>query len=362
MKKNNLFVVIMAGGSGERFWPVSRTKVPKQLLPIAGKKTMIQETVARVLPLAGKKNVLIITNCEQAQEVKRQLKVLPAKNIIAEPMGRDTAPCIAYAAAIVSKRDSDAVMMVMPADHVIRDERKFRGILQDAGRVAAEKSCLVTIGIKPTVPHTGYGYIRFGEPISSGTDTVFSQVRKFEEKPKIERAKEFVADGNYYWNSGMFVWKASVILEELKEYLPQLHRAAIAMSDAAGKKDRDARIRRIFQKLDRISIDYGVMEKSRRVVATAGDFYWDDVGSWASYEKYRAKDADGNVVEGDHVTADVRDSLIISKDGLVAALGLKNIIIVKTKDAVLVCPKERLEEVKHLVKKLKMDKKLNTYT
>lgn len=362
MKKKSPYVVIMAGGSGERFWPVSRTKIPKQLLPIAGSRTMIQETVARVLPLAGKENILVITNCAQAQEVKRQLKMLPVTNIIAEPMGRDTAPCIAYAAAIVSKRDPDAVMVVMPADHVIRDEKKFRAILQDAARVAAEKSCLVTIGIKPTVPHTGYGYIRFGEPIGTGTRTVFRQVRKFEEKPKIERAREFVSDGNYYWNSGIFVWKASVILEELKEYLPVLHRAAIAMSDAVGKKDGAERITRIFQKLDRISIDYGVMEKSRRVVATAGDFYWDDVGSWASYEKYRTKDAHGNVAEGDHVTADVRDSLIISKDGLVAALGMSNVIIVKTKDAVLVCPKERLEEVKHLVKKLKTDKKLNTYT
>jgi mannose-1-phosphate guanylyltransferase len=362
MKNTHLYAVIMAGGSGERFWPVSRTRVPKQLLPIVSQKTMIQETVARVVPLVGKDRVLVVTNCEQAPEIKRQLKAVPAKNIIPEPVGRDTAPCIAYAATVLEKRDPDAVMIVMPADHVIRDENKFRAILKDAAAVASRESCLIAIGITPSAPHTGYGYIRFGEPFNTGTATAFRKVQKFEEKPNIDRAKQFLADGNYYWNSGMFIWKASTILAEIKEHMPVLHRAALSMASALGRKDGPARIRGIFQGLERRSIDYGVMEKSRRVIAAAGDFYWDDVGSWASFEKYRKRESEGNVIEGECVTADVQGSLIISRDGLIAALGVTNIIIVKTKDAVLVCPKERLEEVKHLVKKLKADAALKKYT
>ncbi|HRZ86456.1 MAG TPA: mannose-1-phosphate guanylyltransferase [bacterium] len=363
MKKNDhLYAVIMAGGSGERFWPVSRTAKPKQLLPIVGKKTMIQETVGRIAPLVPRGRIYVVTNREQAAEVRRQLPGVPQGNIVAEPMGRDTAPCIALAAALIRRRDPDGVMIVMPADHVIRDLSVFRATLADAARLCVRDDRLVTIGIRPSTPHTGYGYIKFGGKISSGTKTVFSTVERFEEKPDRQRAEQFLSAGNYYWNSGMFVWRAATILEEMKKYMPRLYDAAREMSAAAGKKDFARRIERIYRGLERRSIDYGVMEKSDRVVAAESNFYWDDVGSWASFRKYRREDAFRNVAEGDVVTFDTQDSVLIAKEGTVAVLGMKGVTVVKTADAVVVCPSSRLEEIKHLVKAMKENKKLRRYT
>lgn len=321
---DNVYAVIMAGGSGERFWPWSRKGMPKQFLPIVSKKSMLEETLERLKGIIPEKRIYVVTNKIQKHLVKG------CKNIIVESIPRNTAPCIAISAGLIRKKDPTAVMVVLPADHKIKDVSKFQNTLLDAVKIADRSNVLVTLGIKPYTPHTGYGYIERGEKIGPG----FYKVSRFTEKPDLDTAKRYVASGRYFWNSGIFIWKVGVILEEIKKYLPN-----------------------IYRNKQRISIDYGVMEKTDRAVVLEAGFNWDDVGNWASLDKHRKKNKYGNIIQGNVLVKDVNDSTIITDAALVAAIGVKDLVIVAQDNAVLVCPKNRAEEVKSIIGMIRKDKK-----
>jgi mannose-1-phosphate guanylyltransferase len=348
--------VVMAGGGGERFWPKSRQAMPKQLLGIFGRRTMIQETAMRVSGLVPPGRLIVITTALQAPLIARQLPRVPPGSIVAEPFGRDTAACVALGAAIVLSRDPEGIMVVLPADHVIRDRARLIANLRDACRIARERECLVTFGIVPTGPATGYGYIRRGAALRPGLGTSFARVRGFAEKPTRAAARRYLRSGDYYWNSGIFVWKASVIAEEFRRHMPDLHRGLVEIMGALGTRRAAGVIRKVYGGLDRVSIDYGVMEKCRRAVVARADFDWDDAGSWCALERHFPADGKGNVVLGRAAAVDTERCIIVSDDGIVGCLGVKDLVVVKTPDAVLVCRRGAAQGLKRLTAKLKAGK------
>ena len=354
-----LNAVIMAGGHGERFWPRSRFHKPKQLQAIAGTETMLQVTVKRIRPLIPLERVYIVTSQEIEAEVRNQLPELPEENIIPEPIGRNTAAAIGLAAIWIGRDDTSAAMAVLPADHVIPDEENFLTCLS-AGRASAEKQeSLVVFGIKPAGPETGYGYIKAGHKIGEENGVEIYPAEAFVEKPDPVMAKEFVESGRHYWNSGMFVWTYTVIMEAIKKYMPRLFEGLERIRNAPSGNHRET-IAEVYAELESVSIDYGVMEKAVNRIMLRGNFRWNDVGSWLAMERIRQKDELGNVSQGKFVGIDTRDSIIIGDKPLIAAIGLSNMIIVATDDAVLVCPKEKAQEVKQMVKKL-LDSGLREY-
>ncbi|MBI5193432.1 MAG: mannose-1-phosphate guanylyltransferase/mannose-6-phosphate isomerase [Nitrospirae bacterium] len=379
----NVYVVIMAGGSGTRFWPLSREAMPKQLLRIEGEETLIQQTMARVTPLIPLNRIFIVTNKNHAEQIRYQLPEIKRENFIIEPLPRNTAAAIGFASAHIYHHNPDAVMAVLSADHVIKERDRFLDVLRDAIKVAG-KDFLVTIGLKPTRPETGYGYIEAGELIEvrsqksevrsqqqearrkkqevrnekmeTGSDksdiTVYS-VKRFVEKPDAERAAVYLKEGNFYWNSGMFVWKAGRILEEIGDYMPVLSKGLREIASAIGKEDETEVTENAFTKFELISIDYGVMEKSARVAVVPADFGWSDVGSWTALDEISAIDPGGNVIMGNVIDIDSRSSIIYATDRLVATIGLKDMVVVDTDDATLVCRKDRAQDVKKIVEDLK---------
>ena len=344
---NDVYVVIMAGGSGERFWPWSRKKLPKQLLPVVSKKSMLQETVARLTGITSKDRIIVVTNKEQKRGVAGQIPFIPKKNIIAEPVSKNTASCIAVAAALIGRKNPRAVMAVLPADHVITSVTRFKKTLTEAIAIARQKDVLVTLGIRPDKPHTGYGYIRKGRKL----DRRLYRIDRFTEKPDLARAKKYIAGGRYLWNSGMFVWRVDTITEEIKRYLPRLYRLC----------QREKDIETIYRKAANISIDYGVMEKTDKAVVYEVDFRWDDVGSWAALMKYLPKDKKGNTSRGDVLLYDVKNSIVFTDGPLVSVMGLDNVIAVAAGNAVLVCSRDKAEEVKKIVNIIKKGGKEGKY-
>jgi mannose-1-phosphate guanylyltransferase len=321
------WAVIMAGGVGERFWPMSRRKRPKQLLPLVGKKTMIQQTVARLTGLMPSSRMVIATNAEQAPLIRKQLPHV--KHILAEPVGRNTAPCIAMAAAYIAERDPEAVMAVVPADSHIPDTARYRRVVGDALALAARENVLITIGIQPSSPHTGYGYIQLGDRLSDR----FWKARRFVEKPDRATAEQFLATGEYRWNAGMFVWSLRAIGEAFQKYRPEM------WADVRSLRGR-------YPKLEKISIDYAIMEKADNVVVANGDFAWDDVGDWAAVERHEHTGPD-------FVSVDSTGCVVAGEPGhTVAAVGVNDLVIVHTRDATLVCRKDDAQRVRELVKKL----------
>lgn len=339
----NIYAVVMAGGSGERFWPMSRRKMPKQLLPILSKKSMLQETVARLKGLVPDEKICVVTNKLQADIVKKQL---PKIKIIAEPVSKNTAPCIAVAASMIYKKDPDAVMIILPSDHRIKNVKGFKKTIFRAVMTAYKNNVLITLGIKPKTAHIGYGYIKKGERIDNNS----FRVERFTEKPDLGRAKEYVESGKYLWNSGMFIWRADDILKDIKRYMPDLY-------NLCRRYGPDA----VYRKAKNVSIDYGVMEKTRKAGVIEAGFDWDDVGNWAAIDSHLKKDGNKNIINGKVIYRDVENSTIRSDSPLIAVIGLKNIVIVAEKNAVLVCPKERAEEVKHIVSMLKKNKDYGEY-
>jgi mannose-1-phosphate guanylyltransferase len=344
----------MAGGSGTRFWPLSRKKTPKQLLSVFGGKSMLQRTVERVLPLAPKR-IMVVTNVEQAAETRRQLAGYQGcpLDIVAEPVGRNTAPAIALAAAIIGRHDPEATMVVLPADHFIRNEAEFCRVVAVAAAAAAG-GALVTLGIEPTRPETGYGYIE-ADPAAAGA--AVQPVRRFVEKPDAARALEFLAAGNFYWNSGMFIWKVSAIQGELCRQMPELAAAVASLSPAAKSWDLDTlqpQIDALYPSLQSESIDYGVMERAQEVQVIPAAFGWSDVGSWSALPEVIEPDAAGIVAiaTAGLVAIDSSASLVYGGDKMVALIGVDNLIVVDTPDALLVCRQERAQEVKQVVERL----------
>ncbi|RME76238.1 MAG: mannose-1-phosphate guanylyltransferase [Chloroflexi bacterium] len=344
-----MYVLVMAGGAGTRLWPLSRKARPKQLLDLTGKGTMIQATVNRVLPLTAVEKIYIAANRDYAPLIQHQLPDLPPENIIQEPSGKNTAPCIGLGALHMAQQDE--VMAVLPADHFIADEEGFRQALLAAEQVARE-GYLVTLGIQPTQPETGYGYIHRAEPLGRYNNHTVYRAARFLEKPDLPTAQRFVDTGEYYWNGGIFIWQVSTLLEAYRRYMPEFARQLDALGQAiqAGQP-----IDGIWSQIQAQSIDIGVMEKADRVAVVPVDIGWNDVGSWAAlYDVHASGNEDQNVVLGtEHIGVDTRGALVHGNGRLVATIGLDDVIIVDTDDALLVCARDRAQEVKQIVDWLK---------
>ena len=345
--------VIMAGGSGTRFWPESRKNRPKQLLRIAGKRTMIRATVERILPEIPFHHIMVVTGVVHAEEIRNQIPELTEDMIVAEPFGKNTAPCIALAAYKLRKIDADAVMAVLPADHLIQKEAEFREALAVAARVASAGDPLVTFGIVPHRPETGYGYIQLGPAEREIGSKTFYQVGRFVEKPDRAKAEEYVASGNYMWNSGMFMWHVGAIIRAFETYLPFISKIMEQISPALNTPDESAAIAEAYAAVDSISIDYGIMEKADNVLTLPIDVGWSDVGSWASLEEVWECDENGNAAKGQCVIIESRGCVISSPEKLTAVLGLQDLVVVDTPDALLVCRKDRAQDVRQLQELLK---------
>jgi mannose-1-phosphate guanylyltransferase len=358
----------MAGGRGERFWPVSREKTPKQLITLLGKTSFLQEAVARVSPLVPLKNILVITNEVQAPQVARQLPKLPKQNIIAEPVGRDTCAAVTLGAAIVGARSTTAVMAVLPADHVIPEAKKFQQTLNDCFDLAGRGQAIVTIGIKPTEPATGYGYIRVGAvlPPPEGAKpykTTFYRAERFVEKPNLDKALEYVNSGQYRWNAGMFVWGFVTVTEGLQKHQPEMYEACQRWFKVANHPSKLAKaLAKEYPGIKKISIDFALMERAQNVVVAEGDIAWDDLGSWNALARHLPPDAEGNCAVGDFVHVDAARNIVFDARKRnrtpIAIVGLRDSILVQTDDAVLLAHKSQSQKVKDLVKKLAEDPKL----
>src|SRR3954469_7976748 len=359
------FVIIMAGGRGERFWPVSREKTPKQLITLLGKRSFLQQAVDRVLPVVPLKNIIIITNEVQAPQVAKQLPKLPKANIVAEPVGRDTCAAVTLGAALVGARSTTGVMALLPADHIIPDEKKFQQVLADAFDLAGRGQVIVTIGIKPTEPATGYGYIRTGNalPPPSGVKpykTTFFKAEQFVEKPHYERAVEYVNNGEYRWNAGMFVWSFVTITQGLEKHQPEMAEACQRWFKAAGTPKLEKVLAKEYPEIKKISIDFALMEQAQNVVVADGSFEWDDLGSWNALSRHLKADAEGNCAQADFVHVDAARNVIYdarTKNRTpIAVVGLRDSVIVQTDDATLVAHKSQAQKIKELVSKLAQTK------
>jgi mannose-1-phosphate guanylyltransferase len=352
------FIVIIAGGKGERFWPQSRAHRPKHLLPIVGEKPMLAQTLDRVRPLAPAKNTFVITSAAQAKAVREVCRQLPKENIVAEPMGRDTAPAVALAAALVGARDPEGVFAVLPADHVIHDAESYQRDLRAAFAAAEASPVMVTIGIEPTEPATGFGYIQRGDKWKNFERRPVYRVKRFVEKPALDVARDYLASGDYVWNAGMFVWSVPVVRSALQSHAPELS-AGLAPIDAALAKKRPLApvLKKVYPTLTKISVDYALLEKSDNVVVLPSSFDWDDVGAWPAVPRHHPKDAAGNVTRGRVIVESGRNNIVFSEgDHLVAVLGAEDFIIVRTADATLVAPKARAQEIKALLKRVEAEK------
>lgn len=347
-------IVIMAGGKGERFWPQSRSHMPKQFLSLTGDGiTMIQHTVRRLESIVSKEDMFVVTNKEYREIVLSQLPDIPEENVLAEPIARNTAPCIAFASAVIREKYGDAIMLVLPSDHLIKNSEMFIKTLQQAIDKAGDGENLVTIGITPSYPETGYGYINFMPNPAHGSQEGVYSAKRFVEKPDKTTAKEYLASGAYLWNSGMFIWKTSTILKYFYALLPDMSAGIEKIGEAFGTASFEKVVSSEFQKFPSVSIDYGVMEKVENIYVIPGNFGWDDVGSWLALERFNAVDENNNMLQGDTVALDCKNTTIRGSNRLIAAIGLQNLIVIDTDDVMLICSKESAQDVKKVIAALR---------
>ncbi|MFH0765685.1 MAG: mannose-1-phosphate guanylyltransferase [Calditrichota bacterium] len=350
--EKSLYAIILAGGSGTRFWPLSRRKRPKQVLSITGNHSLVRETVERVEGLVPRERILIVTNRHQVKTIAEQLPELDESNYLLEPMPRNTAPCIGLAAMHIQRQDPDAVMLVLPSDHLIKDVPKFQKVIRQGVSIALERDALVTIGIPPTRPETGYGYIQF-----DGTENNLPEgvrlVKTFAEKPNLPTAERFVQSGDFYWNSGLFIWRADRILAEMEEHLTIVYHHLRLIDDAWGQKSYPRILSSRYSRIRPISIDYGVMEVTNApIYMLDGAFGWSDVGSWDELYRISEKGREGNVSVGESALLEAHRNYIYSPGRLTAVIGIDDILVVNTPSATLICPLNRAQEVKTMVDKL----------
>jgi mannose-1-phosphate guanylyltransferase len=347
--------MIMAGGGGTRFWPRSRERRPKQFLALAGERSLLQQAMDRLEAVMPPANTWVVTADRYRAETARQLPGLPAAHLVGEPCGRDTAPCVGLGAALASREDPEGVVIVTPADHVIEPVGEFRRAAQAAAQVALEHPrALVTFGLPPTFPSTGYGYIHRGPEVAQRQGVAVCEVRGFREKPDAETAERFVASGEYLWNSGIFVWRAAAVLAELRRQQRAVHDAVCRIADAWETPRQDEVMRREYEGMTRISIDYAVMEHAGEVLMVQAPYRWDDVGSWLALERMHPQDADGNTVLGTHAGLKTRHCIIVGEGaGLVATVGVEDLVIVRDGEATLVASRRDEGAVKQLVELLK---------
>lgn len=356
-----VYCVIMAGGRGERFWPCSREENPKQLLNIFGDATLIEQTVLRLSPLVPFENILIVTNGKYVDKMRMLLPQLPADNIIGEPCGRDTAPCVALAAGVIKARagKEDAVMVLLPSDHCIHDVANFQKDLKACCGLARESASLITIGIQPTFPSSDYGYIECGEKIGERT----FRVRKFVEKPCAARAAEMLSAGNYKWNSGMFIWKVGTVLDIMRRHAPDLAELSASLEKARLDGSFTETLASEYAKCRKISIDYAVMEKAENILVLEASFDWDDIGSWNALSHHFEADSEGNVSVGRFGSLNSNNCIVFSAEPehLLCAVDMKDAVIVHTPDATLFCPKGSTPKIKELLKKLAENPDMKKY-
>ncbi len=349
----NISAVVIAGGVGSRFWPLSRKEKPKQFLPIISDKTMIEETIQRISPKISSSDIYTIANSEQTRTLAGLLPKIPQENLLVEPEGKNTAPCLLLATAHIYLKNPESVITVLPADHLIKDPASFLKKLEAASEAADKSSCLITFGIPPSHPSTGYGYIQFSKKnLLFFQEEEFFKVKEFKEKPDHDTAVSFIKSGTYFWNSGMFIWKARTFASNLKKYAPDMYFYWENMLDALQNDDKN-RLKEIFREIPSISIDYALMEKSRDVLMSKGDFGWSDVGSWSSLCEIWEKDPDNNALRGENITIDTKNCLVHNPGKITALIGLRDLMIVNTEDALLICRKDMDQKVKQVVNSLK---------
>jgi mannose-1-phosphate guanylyltransferase len=357
------FAVIMAGGVGTRFWPKSRGRSPKQFLEILSQGTMIENTLERIRPLVEQNDVFVVTNQQQVDMLRKLVPWIPTQHILAEPLGRNTAACIGLAALWIERINPEGMMVVSPADHIVKSPDEFVRILRLSLRVAEEKDALVTIGIKPTHPETGYGYIQNAEEELDRneyrSEGVY-RVKTFAEKPNLETAERFLKSGDFLWNSGIFIWKARVILREIELHLPDLYEQLRHVGGSIGTQSYEQTLEHAYRIIRSISIDYGIMEKAGNVFVVKGDFGWSDVGSWDEVVRLTPKDSDGNSMKGRVFSFDSKNNYIDAGNKLVAALGIEDLVVISTDDAILICRKGKSQEVKEVVDFIRR-KQMNEY-
>ncbi|MCB2198313.1 mannose-1-phosphate guanylyltransferase [bacterium] len=353
-----VYATIMAGGQGSRFWPVSTPERPKQLLRLFDEHSMLRHTVDRITPLIDTQNIRIVTVSDLFDSIAKEVANLESSAFILEPLAKNTGPCIGLAAVELFRQDPDAIMVVLPADHRIMDSDSFRETLKQAIDFVLETDSLVTIGVEPTRPETGYGYIQYEpEPMREGVH----RVRTFAEKPNRDTALRFIESGEFLWNSGIFVWSAQRILSEIEDYLPELYAALMEINSALDDPDPDERIKRAYQSIKPISIDYGVMERTHNAYVVPGDFGWSDVGSWDEVYRITEKDDNRNVTTGAVVALDSHGSYIANETKLpVAVIGMQDVVVVQTAEGTLICPRDRVQEVKEASQAVQRDKALGS--
>ena len=344
----NSYGVIMAGGSGTRFWPLSRKEKPKQLLNLSGKDVMLNEAIDRLSTITSNDNIFIVTNAKQVPPVKAVTKdMIKDENILSEPDARNTAACIGYAAVEILKKYGDGIMVITPADHYIKNVPELTRLFNLAVTTAERTNKLITIGITPTYPSTGFGYIQ-----SENNDSEVKPVLSFKEKPDLKTAEDYIASGDYTWNSGMFIWKVSVILDKFKEFVPDIYGDLIKIQNTLGTEKEQETLYKIYPNIRKISIDYAVIEPAslkNEVMVIPGDFGWNDIGSWDMLDVLHSTDENGNISIGDAIQIETSNTYIYSTSRTVTALGVEDLIVVETPDAVMVCRKDKAQDVKKIV-------------
>lgn len=365
MESKNIYAVIMAGGRGERFWPQSRMSTPKPLLRLVGELTLLEQTVERLKKFLATENILIITNKNYVAPIQGLLPDFPADNIIGEPVPRDTGPCVALAAAIVSAKcgQKNPLMIMLPADHVINDKDTFARNISESANFASKTGKIITVGINPSSPATGYGYINCGNDLKLDYTTKFSESLGFTEKPDATRALEFVKSGKYEWNSGIFVWPMDTLETAMKRYSPELHKIFLDFRRAVSSGRLESCLEEIFHKLPKISIDYALMEKVENMAVAHAEFDWDDVGAWTALRNQNEPDSLGNVAKGLYAGLDSENNILIneSRNHLLALIDLSDLIVVHTDDATLICPAGSAQRVKQIVQLISANPELRKY-
>lgn len=353
-----IYALILAGGKGTRLFPLSRSKNPKQFLKVIDNKSFLRNTVDRIIPLVSKENIYVVTNKEYIDKVYEELGDIDKNNIFIEPENKETATCIALSAAKLFKKDQNATMIILPSDHYIENEKLFKSTLSHAVGIAEKKRGLVTIGVKPTRAETGYGYIEMGEEVNS--DVKSFKVERFLEKPNSEVAKDLVMKGTYLWNSGIFIWRADVFLREMQKYLPKMHKSIMAIYDQLDTENEEKTIREQYKIIDGISVDFGIMQKTRKAYVIKCEFAWDDMGTFAALSRFLKK-SKGNSFMGNVFMETSENCSVFGKDRLIITFGIKDLVIVDDGDVVLIMDKNKDQEIKYLVNLLKSEKNMDKY-
>ncbi len=357
-----IYGIILAGGRGERFWPLSRIARPKQFLKLTSERTMLDETIDRVLPLIPMEQIRIVTGEAMKELIVTAVENIEGINVLSEPVGRNTSTAIGLAAAHLAKEDPDAVMVVLSADHLIRPPEKLLRILKTAANIASEEPSLITIGIVPTRPDTGYGYIKLGDLYRQENSFYIHHVEAFKEKPTAPTAHEYYYSGNYLWNSGMFVWSVAAILEAFKGCHSSLYELLMEYQEHIGTPSETEAKQKLYEKAEAISIDFAVMEKAENVLTIKADIVWDDVGDWRALERYKEMDSDNNVIVGEAVTLESYETTICNEEpGIVACLGVSDLVVVRAGEITLVAHRTKVQDIKKLLAKLSDDEKTSKY-